>query len=298
MGDTQVNPRTDQTAAKDPDTFLTQVGDAIEKLGKAIDDFLEKMANFVNDHLTEAGVLGGAAAGSMFGPLGTIVGGVIGGLTGNELEEKFHNSCGSVVAEWEKQRDFLWSNITSMVGNPLKMSQIASAYRDAAAELGKGANEISTGNGPLKGDGFEGRAFNAYSTVSTQQDAALKGLQDQLIAAAKVMDDNEVSLLKFWNNELWNVLNAIDDIYGVVGDIGNIGNAPTFEAGPMIKLIGKIIGIAGSILKDWGTYWIDLNVASAGNWDGLNSGFGSKGMPDGKWPVMGDISTGAMNGGW
>jgi hypothetical protein len=64
---------------KDPEVFLTQVNDAIEDLSGAIGDFLEKMASFVNDHLTEAGVLGGAAAGSIFGPLGTIAGGLIGG---------------------------------------------------------------------------------------------------------------------------------------------------------------------------------------------------------------------------
>ena len=46
-------------ADKDPQVFLTQVNDAIEDVNKAIGQFIEKSANFINDHLTEGGILGG-----------------------------------------------------------------------------------------------------------------------------------------------------------------------------------------------------------------------------------------------
>jgi len=296
--DAEVVPVPGVEASSDPDTFLTQINDTIDDLTKAINWFLDKMAGVVNDHLTDAGVLGGAGIGTFLGPAGTVVGGLLGGMKGHELEVKFKASCQQIIDEWEAQEPVLRDSIGCMMGDPVKMSEIASIYRAAAEELGGGVNEISTGNGPLWGDSFEGRAFRAYTTVSTQQDAALKGLQEQLLAAAKLLDDNEASLLKYWTNQLWNILNAIDSFYEIAGQIGDLGNVPTFEAGPAVMLIGEIIGTASAILSDWSFYWIDLNVASAGSWDGLNAAFGSKGLANGRWPAMGEISRDAMNTGW
>lgn len=285
-------------ASSDPNTFVTQINEALKALHEAIYGFIDDMASFVSDHLTEAGVLGGAAAGSFLGPIGMLGGALIGGLTGNQLEEKFEAACKEVTDKWKEAGDIIVKHIESIIGNPLLMSQIASDYRDAADKLGKGVNEIDDGNSVLWGNDFEGRAFRAYINVSTQQNAAVKGMQTQLLAAATVMDDNEVNLLKFWNQQLKNLIDSTALFLNVAGDLGDLGNAPLFESGPAVKAIGAIVKTAGDIITTYNTYLIDLNVKSAGNWDGLNSAFGNNGMPNDRWPTIGDVPRGAMNGTW
>ncbi len=51
-------------ASRDPEVFLTQVNDAIEDVNSAIGEFVERSANLINSHLTEAGgILGTLVAG-------------------------------------------------------------------------------------------------------------------------------------------------------------------------------------------------------------------------------------------
>jgi uncharacterized protein YukE len=285
------------TETNDPEVFLTQVNDELEKLSGAIGDFLEKMANFVNDHLTEAGVLGGAAAGSIFGPLGTIAGGIIGGLTGNELEEKFEAACNEVREKWDDTVDDIRVAIGGMIGDPLQMSEISSDYRDAARTLGLHSNDLSSSASVLRGS-WDGRAFFAFMEVNTQQTAAVTGLGKQLITAADLMDKCNERLVSQWLAQINNLAQATSQFISVAGDLGDIGNAPTFEAGPAVKLIGAVLSNASKILTDFGTYVAQLEIDSGGDFDGLDASYGTNGLPGGQWPEVHDISRGAMNSPW
>ena len=285
------------TETKDPEVFLTQVNDELENLANAIGDFLEQMANFVNDHLTEAGVLGGAAAGSVFGPIGTIAGGIIGGLTGNELEEKFQAACDEVSEKWNNTVDGIREAIGAMVGDPLKMSSISDEYRDAARLLGIHTNDLGSTSSILRGS-WEGRAFFAFMEVNTQQTAAVTGLGKQLITGADLMDKCAERMVSQWVGQLDNLAQATADFLTVAGDLGDLGNAPTFEAGPAVKLIGKVLSNASTILTDYATYVTELEIDSGGDWDGLDAAYGTNGLPGGQWPEVHDVSRGAMNGAW
>lgn len=285
------------TETKDPEVFLTQVNDALEDLAAAIGDFLEGMANFVNDHLTEAGVLGGAAAGSFLGPLGTVAGGIIGGLTGNELEEKFEAACDEVREKWDNTVGGIREAIGGMIGDPLQMSEISSDYRDAARTLGVHSNDLSSTASILRGS-WDGRAFFAFMEVNTQQTAAVTGLGRQLITGADLMDKCSERLVKQWLAQIDNLAQATADFLNVAGDLGDLGNAPTFEAGPAVKLIGKVLSNASTILTDYGTYVAELEIDSGGDWDGLDAAYGTNGLPGGQWPEVHDASRGAMNGPW
>jgi uncharacterized protein YukE len=285
------------TETKDPEVFLTQVNDALEDLSGAIGDFLEKMANFVNDHLTEAGVLGGAAAGSLFGPLGTIAGGIIGGLTGNELEEKFEAACDEIREKWDSSVGGIREAIGGMIGDPLQMSEISSDYRDAARTLGIHTNDLSSTASILRGS-WDGRAFFAFMEVNTQQTAAVTGLGRQLITGADLMDKCSERLVKQWLAQINNIAQATADFINVAGDLGDLGNAPTFEAGPATKLIGAVLSNASTILTDYGSYVAELEIDSGGDWDGLDAAYGTNGLPGGQWPEVHDASRGAMNGPW
>jgi hypothetical protein len=274
----------------DPDTFLTEFNTAIDEVTDAIGDFLEKMAGFVNDHLTEMGGIGGFLLG---GPIG----GLIGGFTAHQLEGKFNHACDQVSEAWEEGVTNIRKSVGGMVGDPLMMSQIASNYRDAASIMGKHKLDLGNANSVL-GSGWSGRAYDAYTTVSGQQDGALSGLSQQLQAASKLLDTASNNLVQQWIKQLDNLAQCVAAFLNVAGDLGDLGNAPTFEAGPALKLIGEIVSHASTILTDYASYVADLEIVGAGDWDGLNTNFGDRGLPDGQWPRIGDIPRGAMNDPW
>jgi uncharacterized protein YukE len=274
----------------DPDTFLTEVNTKIDDVTDAIGDFLEKMAGFVNDHLTEMGGIGGFILG---GPIG----GLIGGYTAHQLEGKFNHACDQVSEAWEQGVLEIRKSIGNMVGDPLMMSQIASNYRDAASIMGKHKLDLGNANSVLGSD-WSGRAFDAYTTVSGQQDNALSGLSQQLQAAGKLLDTAANNLIQQWIKQLDNLAQCVAAFLNVSGDLGDLGNAPTFEAGPALKLIGEIVSHASTILTDYASYVAELEIVGAGDWDGLNTNFGDRGLPDGQWPRIGDIPRGAMNDPW
>jgi uncharacterized protein YukE len=285
------------TETKDPEVFLTQVNDGLEALSDAIGEFLEKMANFVNDHLTEAGVLGGAGLGSLLGPVGIIGGGILGGMAGNELEEKFEAACNEISEKWDNTVGGIREAIGAMIGDPLQMSEISSDYRDAARILGIHTNDLSSTASILRGS-WDGRAFFAFMEVNTQQTAAVTGLGRQLITGADLMDKCSERMVKAWLAQIDNLASATADFLSVAGDLGDVGNAPTFEAGPALKLIGKVLSNASTILTDFGTYVAELEIDSGGDWDGLDAAYGTNGLPNGQWPEVHDASRGAMNGAW
>jgi uncharacterized protein YukE len=274
----------------DPDTFLTEINTAIDDITDAIGDFLEKMATFVNDHLTEVGGIGGFLLG---GPIG----GLIGGFTAHQLEGKFNSACEQVSEAWEEGVETIRQSVGGMIGDPLMMAQIASDYRDAAEIMGKHKLDLGNANSVL-GSGWSGRAYDAYTTVSGQQDAALSGLSQQLQSAGKLLDEAAEKLVQQWIKQLNNLAQCESSFLNVAGDLGDLGNAPTFEAGPALKLIGEIVSHASTILTDYASYVANLEIAGAGNWDGLNTNFGDRGLPNGQWPRIGDIPRGAMNDPW
>ena len=111
-------------ASRDPEVFLTQVNDAIEDVNSAIGEFVERSANLINSHLAEAGgILGTLVA----GPLG----GLVGGYLGHELEEQFEEGVDRINETWEVVSETIRQSIGGMLGDPLRMSSIASRYLPA-----------------------------------------------------------------------------------------------------------------------------------------------------------------------
>ena len=125
-------------ASRDPEVFLTQVNDAIEDVNQAIGEFVERSANLINSHLAEAGgILGTLLAGP--------IGGLVGGYLGHELEEQFEEGVDRINETWEVVSETIRQSIGGMLGDPLRMSSIASRYRECVDELGQRADQRSRG---------------------------------------------------------------------------------------------------------------------------------------------------------
>lgn len=292
-------------AATDPDTFLTQVNDEIQKAVDTINDVIQKATDWVNDQLaSHGGLLGGIGGSILGGVVGGPLGGIAGGIAGHEfgedkadaLKAKLDSFTKQVHDAWDAAEPQLRQSIGSILGDPLMMSKIASSYRDAAEKLGSVSDKVSYT--ALSEWQFSGQAAGAYGVVREPQTAAYSGLQSQLLAAATQMDSDEATLLDYWNQQLWNLLQFIDDVTHDASDAANVANWVTVDAGPIAEFIGTLTKNAGSILSSWATNWVDTNVTSAGSWDGLNSGLGSNGLPGGQWPRIDGQHRAELNTSW
>ncbi|GAA3685407.1 hypothetical protein GCM10022237_49830 [Nocardioides ginsengisoli] len=281
---------TDTTANKDPEVFLTQVNDAIEDVNKAIGDFIEKSTNFINDHLTESG---GLIGGLLGGPLGM----VFGGLAGHELEGRFHDAISHINEAWETASETIRQSIGAILGDPLRMSSIASRYRDSVEQLGQVRNDIDAANRYLSKT-WTGRAYTAYENTSSFQLKAVQGMADTLAEAADLLDDHQVNLLKYWTAQLKNLVDLAAAILGKAGELGDVGNWFTGGAGVVVQIIVTAGSEAASILQEAVDYWIDLNVGSAGDWDAIQSKLGQRGFEGDKWPDFSNVDLPNLNGPW
>lgn len=300
-----VSPHGAASASSDPDTFLTQINDEIQKALDEVNNVIQKATDWVNDQLaSHAGLLGGLGGGAIGGILGGPLGGIAGGIAGHEfgeqkadaLKAKLDHFTKQVHQTWETTESQLRQTIGSILGDPLMMSKIASSYRDAAEKLGSVSDKVAYS--ALSEWQFSGQAAGAYGVVREPQATAYQGLQSQLLAAASQMDSDEATLLDYWNQQLWNILAFIDDLAHDASDATNLANWVTADIGPLIEVIGDLAGTAGKILSDWAANWVDTNVTSAGGWDGLKSGLGSNGLPGGQWPRIDGQHRGELNTSW
>ncbi|MBZ5737488.1 hypothetical protein [Nocardioides mangrovi] len=277
-------------ASKDPEVFLTQVNDAIDDVTDAVNGFIKAMANFVNDHLTEAGGILGTIAG---GPLG----GILGGLAGHELEKKFDAAQDQVWAAWEDGQKKIRESIGSILGDPLMMSSISSAYRDSVRELGTIETSLKEVNGLLDAS-WTGRAYGAYSTASGTQTDAVSGMSEMLLNAADLLDDNSLTLVNHWSDQLQNIVDLAGNLAASAGKIGDAGNWASLGAGVAVELIAGVVSDISNVVTTYISYWASLNIGSAGDWDGLTASFGHNGLPNETWPRPSEALSGAMNDPW
>ncbi|MXG91157.1 hypothetical protein [Nocardioides flavescens] len=268
--------------SKDPEVFLTQIDDALDDVSAKIGQYFEAVATSVTSHLD---LIGG------------LTGGLAGYFLGKHLKEQCEDKMKEISELWDKVAGQIRQDVGSMLGDPLKMSGISSAYKDAVTALGEQHGKVEQANAYLA-DSWSGNAYIAYTNMSTSQLEAIQGMSDMLKDAADLLDDHAVELLSFWNKQLQNVLDLATDVVGLIGELGNVGNWPTAGAGTAIKVIAAAGSSATTILTDTNQYMIDLNVGRAGDWDSLTATFGERGLPGKQWPDYSDLDKGNINGPW
>lgn len=295
-------------ASRDPEVFLTQVDDAIDDVEEAINDFLDAATNAFNAAIAVAQAqANGLWEGFKGGISGMLSGGIPGAISGsasgyvegfvNELTAELSEGSSLIDAEWRTASATIRQAIGSMTGDPLKMSSIASHYREAIDELGQVKSEVISANAYVE-DSWSGRAFTAYNTTSGMQLAALEGTITTLKDAADLMDDHALMLVQFWTQQLQNLVDLAADIAKEAADIGDIGNWATAGAGVVVKLIATAASGASRILTDTASYWAEINIGLAGNWDGLQSELGNRGLENDQWPQFTSIDRTNINGPW
>ena len=216
-------------ASRDPEVFLTQVNDAIEDVNSAIGEFVERSANLINSHLAEAGgILGTLVA----GPLG----GLVGGYLGHELEEQFEEGVDRINETWEVVSETIRQSIGGMLGDPLRMSSIASRYRECVDELGQVQQQIESADHYLAAT-WTGLAHTAYENTSRNQLEALHGMIESLEGAAQLLDDHQLARTV-----------QPQDVQALSGEISRVGRPSVVLSGDDLDLIPEDFGVVDNPL--------------------------------------------------
>jgi uncharacterized protein YukE len=287
-------------ANQDPEVFLTQVNDALEEVEDAIDAFLDASLNLINSAIAGASAhfhgVGGAIKGFFTGGPGGAVSGYIESFT-NELVEQFTEGSNRIDLEWQDASNTIRQAIGSLMGDPIKMAAIASAYRDAIDELGGVRNQVDSANAYVEGS-WQGHAHTAYANTSGFQLKALDAVVSALDDSAELLDDHAVQLVVYWTDQLQNLVNLAADIYDAIAEIGDVGNWGTAGAGVVVKLIANTASAATQIVTTAAAYWADLNIGKAGDWDGIQSKLGTRGLENDQWPDFTNLDRTQINGPW
>lgn len=274
----------------DPEVFLTQVNDAIEDVNTAIGEFIERSANLVNSHLTE---LGGLAGGLLAG----IPGAIGGALLGRELEQQFEEGVDRINEAWEAASEIIRTSIGGLLGDPLRMSSIASRYREAVQELGQVRRDVVAADTYLSAT-WTGDAYLAYENTSRFQLEAVQGMAATLEEAAQLLDDHQRVLLGHWSSQLRNLVDLFTDIVGETAELGDVGNWFTGGAGVVVQVIATAGSSAAAILDEAVQYWLDLNVGLAGDWSSIHAQLGDRGFVGDVWPDVLSIDLPNINQPW
>lgn len=272
---------TEIAAEKDPTAFLAQIDQKIDEATEKIGELLESASKGLV-HLI-------ADAAQFSGPLSAYI--------AHKFEEWFAGWCDKISDAWESSVASVRHAVGQVLGDPLKMQGISAAYRDAASAIGNATGDLNNANGYVAAS-WEGRAFSAYKNVSDDQITALNGMAQDLVDGADLMDNNATMLLLFWTKQLSNVAKLISGLIDESGKFGDVANWPTGGAGAFMGIVAKVGDQANEILTETTTYWIQLNVSSAGDWDGLRAQLAGRGLPGDQWPDFGALDHGGINGPW
>lgn len=278
-------PTIDITQADTPDTILTQVNEAIDYVTDCIQWFLEDLSTWIVEN---ADVIGG------------ILGGIGGWLLGNEIEDRYHDFCDEVWEAWRTNLETLRQAVGGYFGDPLLISQIASNYRDAIRSLSPSGGSNITDVNQLLDQHWSGEGgYASYKALSEKQHTAMTTMQDKLLNAADLLDDNCQNLIQFWIDVLNDLVSLGTNFINKAGDLGDAGNWFSFGAGVAIETIGSTIEKISGLVTTFLSYWTQLNIGSAGDWDGLEASFYnvSSGWPNGAWPEQGATHEG-INDPW
>lgn len=288
------------TASDDPEVFLTEVDQAIENIIDEIENFLEESVELFNTAMAALGTVDDAVVG---GIKGFFTGGPAGAVRGSAeaavdaLLEDYEKGKEDIEVEWEKAETTIREAIGALLGDPPKMSAIASAYRDAIESLGQVSNNVEAANGYIAAS-WQGRAHVAYSNTSTFQMKALTGVSDSLLDAADMLDDHAVKLVTYWSNQLKALVDLAADIASAAAALGDAGNWLTAGAGVVVDLIASTASGVATVVDNAVTYWAELNIGMAGNWDKLQSQLGKRGLENDQWPDFTSIDAPNLNGPW
>ena len=185
---------------------------------------------------------------------------------------------------FETKAEEMWDKVNDLTGDPWALMLMNDAYLTAAGKIRDETVVVGNMTAQVK-KGWEGDAYDSYFNTATKQTNAITGVDKGLVAAAAACAAGALQVRSIWRDFIDEMLNIVDAILDAIKDATDAGQWVTFDAGPAIKVIGKI---AVEALRFWNKLdsYFDTNATvNTGMWTDLNNGVvGLDGNND--WPKI------------
>ena len=165
----------------------------------------------------------------------------------------------------------MWDKVDDMTGNPWLLMDMNAAYLEAAGRvrdekivIGRLTNEVAKH--------WEGEAFTAYNRVCLEQTGAINAVDKGLVRAATACAEGANQIRSIWRDMIDAILGVVNSVLDAIKDGTDAGQWVTFDAGPAIKVIGKIVTEALSLWNQLDRYFDENVTVKVSMWREMNSG--------------------------
>jgi uncharacterized protein YukE len=267
--------------AADPQEFFDLVYQVDELARKAIDEIVDEAGKI-------ADMLNGAA-----GSFGQFLDDILPGE--NELEhaiDKWNNDlCPAIEQGINSLSQNVQSAVDRLAGNPMDLKQYAENFANAKVDLykpGSMAQKITT-----LGQSWEGNAYDAYSTVATEQDEALHAISTALESGATNTMAAANKILDLWRQLVREFTGFQSDIIRLLASATDASKVLTLEVPTILEAIAVIWDKINNIADILADFMIGQATTDALNWLMLKNG--SDGLPENRWPAIEEDSSDTMD---
>lgn len=200
--------------------------------------------------------------------------------------------------EFTQMCDDLWEKVDDLTGDPWDLMDMNAAYLRAASRIRDEKTVINDLTAEV-GKHWSGDAYTAYDHVASEQLAAIGAVDEGLVSAATACAEGAQQIRSIWRDLIDAVLEAIDAVLDAIKDGTDAGQWVTFDAGPAIKVVGKIIVTALGLWNTLDRYFDENATVKLSMWRELNSGLDGLDANN-DWPSVSGRDAGDMDdqGGW
>jgi hypothetical protein len=173
--------------------------------------------------------------------------------------------------EFERIVDDTWEKVVDLTGDPWELMEMNAAYMRAAGRIRDEKTVIGDLTSEVRKN-WDGDAYWAYFNVTGEQTKAVAGVDGGLVRAATACAEGAQQIRSIWRDMIDALIGVVNSILDAIKDGTDAGQWVTFDAGPAIKVIGKIITEALSLWNQLDRYFDENTTVKASMWRELNSG--------------------------
>lgn len=264
-----------------PQTFWDLVDDMEEKIDEVINDLVDK-ANWAADMLEDA-------ASGVLASLGHLIPGE------SEAEKAIKKWNDEIQPAIQDGINKIWTEVSGavgdLVGEPQDLIEYSRKFIAAKGTLYT-QNTLDQDITNL-GNTWSGAAYNSYTTVASEQSAALLALANNLQTGGELTRDGADRILSLWLELIREFISYSADAISVIGSCADVGKALgawISTIADAIALIWKTVAGLGVTLAEF--FKNQITQASTG-WEKLATG--SDGLANNHWPMISESSSDTLN---